>query len=101
MSTRTDMAYGRQGGRIVEGAPTDVIASRRCEVCGGGMLGGQRRRHHLCDPSSIAGRTCSCPVGCTDTVVGDQGICDPECEPCALKRGELHANVNEWKRKKS
>jgi hypothetical protein len=101
VSQRTDMAYGRQGGRIVEGAPTNLTNSRRCDVCGEPMHGGQRSRHHLCDPTSIVGRACTCPPGCTVTVVGDQGTCDATCVPCTLYAGKIHSNVAEWKRRKS
>ena len=101
MSTRTDMAYGRQGGRIVDGAPTDFTKARSCDICGGPMLGGQYRHHHLCDTASMVGRSCSCPPGCTDVTVGDAGTCDPDCQPCTLHAGEIHANVTEWKRKKA
>ena len=101
MSQRTDMAFGRQGGRIVDGAPTDFTNARSCDECGELMLGGQYRRHHLCDAASMVGRSCSCPPGCTDVIVGDQDCCDPRCEPCTLRSGETHANVTAWKRKKA
>lgn len=49
-TTTTDLAYGRQGGRIVKGAPTIPGPARHCEVCGGRMVVGQSRRHAACSP---------------------------------------------------
>lgn len=99
MSNRHDIHYGRQGGRIVDYAPP--TGQRLCVVCGQPMTAGQKVRHHLCDPTSIVGRACTCPPGCTDITVGDTGTCDTACEVCRVMRGRVHADVVEWKPKRT
>jgi len=42
-----DLHYGRRGGGWSDAIPSEA---RACEVCGGPMLGGQRRRHGVCSP---------------------------------------------------
>lgn len=44
-----DMRYGRRGGGWIDGT-LDTSTAPSCEVCGGPMLGGQRRRHGVCSP---------------------------------------------------
>ena len=103
MSTRTDMNYGRRGGHwLPDGHEISTIDRLPlCEVCTKPMAGGQRRRHHLCNPDSMVGRQCTCVAGCTDELVGDGPTdCDPACVPCRIKRNVLHGDVVEWRRKR-
>lgn len=58
-----------------------------CQACGLPLLGGQRRVHHLCDPTSLVGRRCICRPGCTTVRWGDGHCCDPKCVPCRIKAG--------------
>jgi hypothetical protein len=62
MSTRTDKAYGRQGGRFLPDDYTpipDEATAPRCEVCGGPMVCGQTGRHGACSPPAPC---CGYPV---------------------------------------
>lgn len=88
---RMDLAYGRQGGRVVAGAPSTGRKARACEACGLPMLVQARgaTRHGVCDPETLEGLVCSCPPGCTDLRVGDLGGCDPGCQVCARHAGRL------------
>jgi hypothetical protein len=65
------------------------MARPRCTVCGRQMITNSGR-HFLCDPSTIVGRACTCPIGCTDRHVGDSVTvaCDPNCQPCRINRGQ-------------
>jgi hypothetical protein len=96
MSKRTDLAYGRRGGRFVPDgyAPTDARRSPRCDVCGRpALLGQPLGRHHVC-AASIVATTCTCRDGCTDEFVGDGPTpCAPDCRPCSLTRGKRHREV--------
>lgn len=67
-----------------------------CQACGEMMLAGQRGRHHLCDGSTLVGERCTCPPGCTDKTVGDQGKCAAGCEPCRIAKGARHQTVTLW-----
>jgi hypothetical protein len=102
VSTRTDAHHGRQGGNWLpdDYVPVDERASERCDRCGGPLLVGQFRRHYLCDSSSIAGRKCTCPPGCTDLVVGDGGTCARDCEVCRRLAGATYGDVPGWKKSK-
>ena len=66
--------------------------ARPCEVCGRSMLnwGGGRKVHFSCDPElPLAGKVCTCPVGCSDTHWGTGGVpCDQSCVPCRIMRGK-------------
>jgi hypothetical protein len=103
MSTRTDAYHGRQGGHWppddYDGMPLDN--AKPCVECGQPILAAGRDRHHACDPRSIVGRRCSCTPGCTETHVGDQGPCKPDCEVCTLLAGRLYAEVDGWRKRKS
>lgn len=96
---RLDMAYGRRGGHLMAGAPSEAVArAKPCEECGGPMVigakGAQRGRHSLCDPDSIVGRVCSCPPGCTVDRIGDgPRDCAPDCPVCAGRHGVLHKKL--------
>lgn len=46
-TSRQDLAFGRQGGRIV---PWKDQATETCEVCGKPLAGGQERTHIACRP---------------------------------------------------
>lgn len=61
MSRKTDLAFGRQGGRFLpdDYIPIDFKNARRCGVCGKPMLVGQRERHAICSPLSPC---CGYPV---------------------------------------
>lgn len=74
------------------------MSARPCSVCGMPMAAGQRGRdsHYACDPLSTVGERCTCPIGCTDTIVGDGGSCSPTCIPCRLHAGVPHKAVPEW-----
>lgn len=101
MSKRTDMLFGRRGGRFVPDGytPTEFKLAPLCDVCGDQMVVGQKRRHHACDAESIVGERCLCRPGCTDELVGDGEVsCDPSCVPCRLMQNRLHKSVMEWTR---
>jgi len=49
MTQKTDMLYGRQGGRLVAWDERDGTA-KPCMVCGLPMLAGQKTRHFVCSP---------------------------------------------------
>lgn len=100
MSQRTDIAFGRRGGNWLpdDYEEVDFDHSPRCVECGQSMIVGQRDRHGVCDETSIVAERCTCAPGCTDKIVGDAGTCDPECVPCALRAGEVHRDVVEWRR---
>lgn len=61
-----------------------------CVVCGRAVVGRKVDRHGQCDPTSLAGKVCVCRVGCTDKTWGDAGICDPNCDPCRIMRGQTY-----------
>jgi hypothetical protein len=63
--------------------------SPRCDVCSRLVVTGGRR-HHTCQPGSLAGLACHCPRGCTDLVWGDGGSCAPGCKPCRIMRGQVY-----------
>ena len=62
-----DVAYGRQGGRIVKFE--QAVDDAPCEVCGSLMTCGQKGRHAECSPSCRHG----VPV---DRCRGWKGACD-------------------------
>lgn len=99
MSTTTDALHGRQGGNFLpdDYEPLNLLLAKHCKSCDLPMVAGQWDYHHLCRTTTV-GRRCSCPPRCTDTHVGDQGRCDPTCEPCRLHRGKEHDEIPEWKR---
>jgi hypothetical protein len=53
VSKRTDLHYGRRGGRFLPDGytPAPLQAAPECEVCGLGMVLGQERRHRVCSPT--------------------------------------------------
>ncbi len=85
---------------IVDAATDPLAALPRCEACGHPMIAYGRRRHFMCDETTHVGKQCTCPPGCTDTLVGDGGTCDPECVPCRLFAGTRHDNHPDWKDRK-
>jgi hypothetical protein len=91
-TSKTDLVYGRRGGGWSQHRPTSKAPL--CEVCHQPMVGGQRRRHELCDPTSTAGRRCTCPTGCTLTLIGDgPARCSPDCTPCRIHAGRRHRDI--------
>lgn len=92
-TSRTDLVFGRRGGGWVPDGHVTVTTGPPCDVCGRPMLLGQRRRHHVCDDSSLVGRRCVCPPGCTDRTVGDAGTCAAGCEPCTTHTGQLRSKI--------
>jgi hypothetical protein len=101
VSRKTDIKFGRRGGRFLpdDYVSVDFANAKRCDVCGGPMVVGQRGRHYVCDPESMVGRRCVCAPGCTGELVGDGPTpCDAACEPCRLMRNRLHSEVDEWRR---
>ena len=101
MSVDTDLRYGRRGGNWApdDYEPVDLVNARHCDECGLPVLVANRRTHYACDPTSLVAMACTCAPGCTRVHVGDQGSCDPACEPCHLMTGRIHAEVPEWRRK--
>lgn len=66
----------------------------KCPACGGPMVVvGRRGMHEVCDPQSIIGRACTCRPKCSETTVGDKGMCNPECEVCTKRVGW---QVKDW-----
>lgn len=60
MTARTDLAYGRGGGRYAPMNPGVDLNGPRCEMCGQPMVLGQRSTHFLCTPPA---ECCSWPTG--------------------------------------
>lgn len=101
MSKKTDIKFGRRGGRFLPDnyEQTDFANAPTCDVCHRPMVMGQRDRHHICDLTSMVGERCVCRPGCTDELVGDGAVgCDETCVPCRLQRNRLHSEVGEWRR---
>lgn len=98
-TSKFDMAYGRQGGRIVDYEDEfDADDFPRCQACGEPMVVGQRDRHYLCRPRSFVGRRCVCAPGCTDTHVGDRGRCLPDCHVCTVLMGRPYDEIEEFRK---
>jgi hypothetical protein len=54
VSRKTDLAFGRQGGRFLPDnyEAVDFKNAPKCSVCGGKMVVGQKGRHSVCSPLS-------------------------------------------------
>jgi hypothetical protein len=61
MSRKTDLAFGRQGGRFLPDnyVPTDFVNAPPCNICGAPMLLRQKERHAICSPPAPC---CGYPV---------------------------------------
>ena len=66
-----------------------------CVDCGRPLPAGQRNlRHHACTPGDLSGETCTCPPGCTNTNIGDNGTCADDCIPCPVTAGNPYPPPN-------
>jgi hypothetical protein len=53
-TSKYDMLYGRQGGRIVPFAAEAHEPTARCEGCGGPLTNAEARYHRDCEPADGA-----------------------------------------------
>lgn len=90
MSSSSERARARRVIAAAEARAAEFLErAPRCDVCGKQMAV-KRARHSSCEPGSLAGLRCTCREGCTDKAWGDQGTCDPACQPCKIMRGKVY-----------
>ena len=76
--------------RAKEEAEARAAAWPVCPVCRGRVSTG-RSIYALCEPDTLAGKTCTCPPGCTTGDRWGDGPrpCSPDCAPCTMRRGQM------------
>lgn len=74
-----------------------LTKSVKCDRCHKPIATRGRHRHLMCEKNSTIAKACVCVDGCTKHRYGDVGICDPDCVPCKVWRGDPYkANRKPW-----